>query len=175
TTQPGSATTTTGVPSGDSTTTTIAGGPTITTAPPDGDTTTTSSTVDDQPTLTVGGEDPPIEGAGEGAGGPVEIDRGGLIITSDGDVSISPSQPSVRLTIGPLERLAVSFGTATETLRSTMLPALALGAFAAMLVITLFEQARREWIQRLSTLFGRFPQTFQPLWMSLRSRVAHRS
>jgi hypothetical protein len=171
TTQPGAATTTTDAPADDSTTTTAAAGAAATTVPPDAETSTTSSTIGEQPTATVTGAEPPVDGAD----GPVEIDRGGLVVTSDGDVSISPLAPSVRLTIGPLERLAVSFGTATETIRSTMLPALALGAFAAMLVITLFEQARRDWTQRLLTLFGRFPQTFQPLWMSLRSRMAQRT
>lgn len=160
TTEPDGETTTTGEPNDGSTTTTAVIG-----------TTTTSTAVDDQPVITTPEEKPPIAGSG----GSVEIDRGGLITTGDGDVVIAPLQPAVRLTIGPLQRLAVSFGSATETIRATMLPALLLGAFAAVLVITLFEQARRDWILRLSTLVGKLPQTFQPLWMTLRSRMARRS
>jgi hypothetical protein len=159
TTEPEGETTTTGEPNDGSTTTTAVIG-----------TTTTSTAVDDQPVITTPEDVPPVDDESS-----VEIDRGGLIFTSDGDVVSAPLQPDVRLTIGPLQRLAVSFGTATETIRSTMLPALLLGAFAAMLVITLFEQARRDWIVRLSTFAGRIPQTFQLLWMILRSRMARHS
>ncbi len=155
TSAPPDASTTTGDPDDAATTTTTPPGSVTTEGPGDGDT-TTSTNPGDQPSTTAAGEEPPLGGTG----GPVDIDRGGFVVTSDGDVAFTPLQPSVRLTIGPLERLAVSFGTATETIRSTMLPALALGAFAAMLVITLFERAAATGFDEFLRLLGEFPRLF---------------
>jgi hypothetical protein len=90
-------------------------------------------------------------------------------------VQIAMEEPPVRARIDPLERLAVTFGTAAATVRSTLVPALGLGAFGALLVITLFERARRDWLRRLATLLDEIPQTFQRMWIALRSRRADES
>lgn len=140
------------------TTTTLESTVTDSTTPPDP---TTGST-------TVGG------GSETGTGGsaPADIDRGALVVTNpDGALGVVPT-PVVRVRIGPLEQLAVTFGTAAATIRSTFVPALALGAFGALLVITLFEQARRDWIRRISALLHDVPQSFQRMWIALRSRRA---
>jgi hypothetical protein len=111
-------------------------------------------------------------GMGRPGGGPPMIDRGGLVVANSGDMQITVPALPVRVRIGPLEQLAVTFGTAAATIRSTFVPALGLGAFGALLVITLFERARRDWLRRMTTLLDDIPQTFQRMWIALRSRRA---
>lgn len=176
-TTPPDTTTSTGQPDDETSSTS-----TTTTEP--GTTPTTGPTTDEEPnstTDTTGG--PPDDttsgdttsttaavGVGRPGGGPPIVDRGGLVVTNAGDVQNAGPALPVRVRIGPLRQLAVTFGTAAATIRSTFLPALALGAFGALLVITLFEQARRDWLHRAAALFDDIPQSFQRMWIALRSR-----
>jgi len=132
TTKPPTTSTTAG-----STTTTTTAGPgttsTSTTAGAPSETTTTS----EAPVVAVVPRPP--SGEANFVAGP-SIERARLLVTSSGDVTAVVRSRPTRDSLRPTQQLMVTFRAAAETIRSTLLPALILGALGAVLSLTLVDK-----------------------------------
>ncbi len=128
TTPPGATTATTEPPKQTATTPAESVGSTSTTAPP-------AAVVNDPPTPTTSA--PPSD--------PVltPLDRGSLLIRNSDDVVAVIVEPPIRTSIKPTRHLVVSFRTMSESIRSTLAPAIILGSLGAGLALTVIDRKGR--------------------------------
>ena len=81
----------------------------------------------------------PPSGEANFVAGP-SIERARLLVTSSGDVTAVVRSRPTRDSLRPTQQLMVTFRAAAETIRSTLLPALILGALGAVLSLTLVDK-----------------------------------